>query len=178
MIVALAITKAIESAFITDGKLAWTGAAPAFFAFFVTIVPFYHGMNRHLEEAYIRRTPRAEGALLFDFVIFFTEASLLVAFAVSLSPDKQSFVFLGVLLFVDTLWALVSNWIHYSGLTLGIQQWAAVNAVTIALGVFVYATNAFPENSVVWLLLLLATVRTVLDYHLNWSFYFPQEAAA
>ena len=187
-IVALAVTDAIKATFVdkATGDLILVFPAgnvlPAFLAFLVTIVPFYHGMNRHLDECYIRRTPPAEGALLFDFIVFFIEASLLFAITASLRHENLvSFLFLGILLAVDTLWALVSNWIHYSGKAQGIQRWAAVNAATIASGVFLYAIVEGTGSSTIspaWLLLLLALVRSVLDYALNWTFYFPREAAA
>ena len=184
-IVALAVTDAIKATFVDKNAgtliLSWPAATllPAFLAFLVTIVPFYHGMNRHLDECYIRRTPPAEGALLFDFIVFFIEASLLFAITASLGrTDLISFVFLGILLTVDTVWALISNWIHYSGEAQGIKKWAAVNAATIAFGVFLVPISAAADLSTewqAWLLLALALVRSVLDYSLTWTFYFPQE---
>ena len=185
-IVALAVTDAIKATFVGgDGTLvlSWPAGAvlPAFLAFLVTIVPFYHGMNRHLDECYIRRAPPAEGALLFDFVVFFTEASLLFAITASLRHENLlSFVFLGVLLAVDIVWALISDWIHYSGKAQGIKQWAAVNAIIIVLAIFLYPVTeaaSFSTEVQAWLLLVVAVVRSVLDYTRNWSFYFPQEAA-
>ena len=187
-IVALAVTDAIRVTFLGGSQnptLRWPTATvfAAFLAFLVTIVPFYHGMNRHLEECYIRREPRAEGALLFDFVFFFVEASLLFAITASLrDPNLGSFFFLGILLFIDVVWATISNRIHYGQKAHGITTWTTVNLTMITVGAAIYFVAAKGAAlSAEWqasLLLVVAVLRSVLDYYFTWDFYFPKDAQA
>jgi len=66
----------------------WIGM-PAFVAFVVTLVPFWHGMNRHLDRSYLEKKqgPAEQGSLLIDFLIFFLEAILLFIAGSSLRHD-------------------------------------------------------------------------------------------
>jgi len=58
-------------------------------AFLVTLVPFFHGMNRHLDHCYLEKEPPVlHGALLFDFSIFFLEAGFLFAAAWSVRSTE------------------------------------------------------------------------------------------
>jgi hypothetical protein len=140
-------------------------------------------MNRHLEECYIRREPRAEGALLFDFVFFFVEASLLFAITASLrGPNLGSFFFLGILLLIDIVWATISDRIHYGGKAHGITKWIKVNLIMITVGAAIYFAPAtgvrISTEWQAWLLLVVAVLRSVLDYYFTWDFYFPKESRA
>ena len=183
VVIALAVGQAIQT-FLIDrpaGTLAAAavvlGRTPAFLALLAILVPFYHGMNRHLDAAYIERPQeqRAEAALLFDFVVFFFESCLLFAVAYSVGPGLAAFAFLGALLAVDVLWALVSHWIHYTRDKPGIFSWAAINAAAIVLGLFVGLTEYYSTTAKSWLLLVIAIARTVFDYWFYWQFYFPRD---
>lgn len=185
VVIALAIGQAIQTLLIdrSAGTLATPavvlGRTPAFLALLATLVPFYHGMNRHLDVAYIERSDaqRAEAALLFDFVIFFFESCLLFAVAYSVGPGLAAFGFLGALLAVDVLWALVSHWIHYTEDNPRVFSWSAINAAAIVLGLFVGLTEYYPPTAKSWLLLIIAIGRTVFDYWFYWPFYFPSDGA-
>ena len=110
VVIALAIGQAIQrlivlsggqQAFATpDEVVARPPAAAAFF----TIVPFYHGMNRHLDRCYVEAgggdANRLRGGLLLDFFIFFVEAALFFAIATSISAGFLPFILLGVLFLV------------------------------------------------------------------------------
>jgi hypothetical protein len=183
VVIALAIGQAIQT-FLIDrpaGTLAAAavvlGRTPAFLALLAILVPFYHGMNRHLDVVYIERPQeqRAEAALLFDFVVFFFESCLLFAVAYSVGPGLAAFAFLGTLLAVDVLWALASHWIHYTRDKQGIFSWAAINAAAIVLGLFVGLTEYYSTTAKGWLLLVVAIGRTVFDYWFYWQFYFPRD---
>src|SRR5437879_12191265 len=86
VVIALAISQAIQSllkeprgaADLSFERL--SSGLPAFIAFLVTLVPFWHGMNRHLDRCYLEKPNSiVQGALLLDFVTFFAEASFLFA---------------------------------------------------------------------------------------------------
>jgi hypothetical protein len=79
IIIGLALSEAIKTLIVKDAngqmelnfQTLWSGGA-AFLAFVVTLVPFWHGMNRHLDRAYLEKTGAVvEGALLLDFGAFF-----------------------------------------------------------------------------------------------------------
>ncbi len=181
VIVALAIGKAIQATFIdtSTGLFKFDSSLfnylPAFLTFVVTIVPFYHGMNRHLDKCYIENTERhVEGALLFDFLVFFFEASILFSFSTSIKSGLQSFLVLGVLLLVDIFWALISHWIHYRKFKPSVVRWSLINSGAIALGVFIYLNTSYTQGSKAFLLFVIAIIRSALDYGFLWRFYFPK----
>jgi hypothetical protein len=104
VVIALAIGQAIQTLLIdrTTGTLAVPGVVlgrtPAFLALLAILVPFYHGMNRHLDVAYIERADeqRAEAALLFDFVVFFSSPVSCSPSPTQLGPGWRPSPFLGL----------------------------------------------------------------------------------
>jgi hypothetical protein len=108
VVIALAISQSVQTLIkdpngstnlSLEGVVAGT---PSLVAFLFTLVPFWHGMNRHLDRCYLEKVEEiAQGALLFDFATFFVEASLLFAAGWSLRSGLASFYCLGLLLFVD-----------------------------------------------------------------------------
>src|SRR5438128_10205661 len=99
VVIALAIAQAIQS-LLKDpvrGTLLELSqilvGLPAFAALLVTLVPFWHGMNRHLDRCYLeKKSAVVQGALLLDFTTFFLEASLLFAAGWSLRSGIYSFI--------------------------------------------------------------------------------------
>jgi hypothetical protein len=183
VVIALAIGQAIET-LLLDRKTDVLASAsdvlartPIFFSFVLILVPFYHGMNRHLDACYIERPQgqRVEGALLFDFLVFFIESALLFAVANSVSPTIEGFIFLGLLLGVDVVWALVSHWIHYTGISPSILRWSTINGVVVALGLFIGLNSNYSDMAKGWLFLVLAASRSLADYLSCWEFYFPKD---
>jgi predicted membrane protein len=177
VIVALAIGQAIQT--ISGNPSEILSHLPGFLAFVAIVVPFYHGMNRHLDKCYIERTENVvQGALLFDFIVFFSLASLLFVFSTSIKTGLQSFVILGGLLVVDSVWALVSHWIHYRGFVPSILRWSVINSIILVAALFIYVLQVYDDGTKCWLLLVLAIIRTICDYKFCWNFYFPQQQSA
>ena len=122
MVVALAVGQAVQS-FVrnksTLSQLLSTQSAPAIaglLGFLVTLVPFYYGMNRHLDKTYLERGATARhGALLLDFFAFFVEALVLFFISWSIGTGVVTFLLLGILLALDVAWGAVSHLIHYAG---------------------------------------------------------------
>src|SRR5688572_18685246 len=86
VIIALAITETFKTAFNNTAMDTLVSdiiaQAPLLVAFFSVVVPFYHGMNRHLDVCYIyNENLHSQGALLFDFIIFCFESALLFLFS-------------------------------------------------------------------------------------------------
>lgn len=177
VVIALAIAQAIQSLLKSS-----TGAAdlnlsqllsgvPGFVAFLVTLVPFWHGMNRHLDRCYLEKDNSVvQGALLLDFGTFFVEAIFLFAAGWSLRSGIIPFVCLGLLLFTDMVWAFISHQIHFPGRKSHAVKWSAINITSIVVAILVVA---FPFQSKILVLMVIAVVRSLVDYWLCWNFYFP-----
>lgn len=184
VVIAFAVTKAIETVLFEpttktlNFEQLWINL-PTLIAFFVTIVPFYHGMHRHLSRTYIEETAssKRDGFLLLDFFVFFLEACILLIFASSLDSGVEAFKPLSALLIVDLVWAIVAHGIHYNEWKNSPWKWSVINFVTIVLLYVVIFSNLFNEGITrVWALTIIATCRTVVDYVFTWTFYFPSRA--
>lgn len=177
VVIALAIAQAIESLLkdpvrgtLLESSQVLNGV-PAFVALMFTLVPFWHGMNRHLDRCYIqKRTGVAHGALILDFATFFLEASLLFGAGWSLRSGIDTFIALGLLLSVDMIWAFVSHQVHFPGQKSHSKKWSIINLVTIAIAILI-VEFPFQEKNLV--LMVIAIMRSIVDYWLCWSFYFP-----
>ena len=154
---------------------------PAFISLFVVVVPFIHGMNRHLDECYLRRTNATvpSWALLSDFLTFFVESALIFATAATLKEPRLPFGFLGTLLLIDVIWALQTWIVHYRRMSMPIKKtplpWMLVNAVSLTIGLPLGLSMTDSDSVRPWALMGLAIARTVADYASSWSFYFPTE---
>jgi hypothetical protein len=192
VVVALAVTIAIQKLlFDSHGNLyPWHDPAtnryilldaivtrlPVLLAFVFSIVPFYHGMNRHLDRIYVERAVpvKKEGYLVADFLVFFVEACLLVAFASLVAERGYAFVVLMILLTLDAAWAFGTHGIHYGAIEPSTIRWGWINAVAVAMLLIIYFSNLFsPGTARNWALCGVATLRSVVDYLLCWRFYFP-----
>jgi hypothetical protein len=197
VVVALAIGQGIMALAIADRASNtfrdWSDLRtrlPGFLAFIVTLVPFFHGMNRHLDRYYLQtaesqppKTRAGPGVLLFDFFVFFAMSSLLFLVAMSVSEPIRAFMFLGALLVIDVWWGLLAHWIHRPGRKTQEQErgpaaWAAVNVVSLGLATLVVLTQAYSQEAKFWVLLVLAVARTAADYAVCWKVYFPPVDAA
>jgi hypothetical protein len=177
VVIALAIAQAVE-VLLKDparGVVLQCGqilvGLPAFVAFLVTLVPFWHGMNRHLDRCYLeKKTGVVQGALLADFATFFLEASLLFAAGWSLRSGIYSFIALGLLLLVDTIWSFISHKIHFPARKSHVGKWFAINLVAIVIAIILVAYPVEPRKII---LMVIAIIRSIVDYWLCWHFYFP-----
>jgi hypothetical protein len=149
---------------------------PAMLAFIVSIVPFYHGMNRHLDRTYIEKDVAAtkEGYLVIDFFIFFIESCILVTLASLVSSGDKLFLVLGVLLIVDAVWCFATHGIHYGSVTPSTITWGWINLIAFVALLVVYFLQLFPAGATrSWILAIVACCRTIADYKTCWKFYFP-----
>jgi hypothetical protein len=146
VVIALAISQAIQSLLkgpngAADFSLGeFASGLPAFIAFLVTLVPFWHGMNRHLDRCYLEKESAVvQGALLLDFATFCIEASFLFAAGWSLRAGIQTFNYLGFLLLVDMVWAFISHQIHFPGKKSHAVRWSTINIIAMGLAVLIVA---------------------------------------
>ncbi len=178
VVIALAIAVAIQSLLKDPAGMLLARSQilvglPAFVAFLVTLVPFWHGMNRHLDRCYLeKKTAVVQGALLFDFVTFFLEASLLFAAGWSLRSGIYSFAALGGMLLTDSLWGFISHQIHFPGQKSHVRRWSAINLVAIVVAILIVD---YPFQHKILVLMVVAVMRSIVDYGLCWDFYFPSQ---
>jgi len=178
VIIALAISQSITKTFsIEDGKIIsedFVRSLPTLVSFFAFVVPFYHGMNRHLDNCYVQKVGKMiQGALLFDFFIFCVESSLLFAFTQTLPQELKGFVLIALMLIVDMFWGFISHWIHYKEYTPSIRRWSVINFITLVIGIVIYSINILDNKPLI--LMLLSLLRLMADYYFCWRFYFPIE---
>lgn len=147
---------------------------PIALAFFVTIIPFHQGMNRHLDFHYIENSdPKAGTGLLLDFFFFMAEGGIFFAIASSIRQPQQAFLFFGLLLLCDIAWALIARIVHRTNQDRPLAKWPGINAIAFFVGLLILALNFVGSESKAWLLLALAIGRTWFDYKYSWDFYFP-----
>ena len=188
VVTALALTTAITSLIDQTAQIpVKVTVFPYFVAYFVTLVPFYHGALCHLDKAYLgvlQTTPKA-GALLVDWVLLFVESCVLLGLALLIQTPQSFFHGLLALLLFDAAWAFGAH-LAFSperrGLTVE-AKWAIINFVTsvLLIGILVFLDSLDPAQKPVesyrWLIIVSLTVaRTVADYAWCWSGYFPPDS--
>jgi hypothetical protein len=172
IVIALAVAEALRR-FLLDRQsgevlVQWSDW-PAFAAFLATVIPFFHGMNRHLEETYTLnpRPKEPKAALLFDFVFFFGEACLLFSLAAMVREGEAFFKLLVLLLFVDVAWAMIVWLIH----RVPIWKWGIINLLAAIVILGTLNQQIFEDTLVV--VAVIACLRTLADYVFCWPVYFP-----
>jgi hypothetical protein len=151
---------------------------PAMLAFVVSIVPFYHGMDRHLDRTYVEKVVPSskEACIVLDFFIFFIESCILVALASLAGSGNHLFLMLAVLLAVDAIWAFLTHTIHYRSAASSEIIWSRINVAAVIILLPVYFLPVFPDGTArSWILAIVAIIRTIFDYIFCWKFYFPPE---
>ncbi len=143
-----------------------------FLVLFVTLIPFYHGAFRHMDEVYIFAEPPDKrpgaGVLLADYLLLMCEAGLLVWLAIRISDPvtfRNGFL---LLLSVDVTWAIVT-W-RFTSEKKGALKWGLLNLGVIGL---LGLSFLCPSPISARYLLLIAVFRSVLDYWLSHKLYFP-----
>ena len=136
----------------------------------LTIVPFYHGANRHLDETYLFHTDgETRGSILLDFVVLFAEGVLFVMMAMSVLAPSTFFNLLLVLLGTDIIWAVITMLLQRTVKSL--LKWSLTNFLALLLLFVTFHTPILPDDQRVLVLMWIAVGRTAADYGLNWQFY-------
>lgn len=181
IIIGLALSEAIKTLIVKDsaGQMdlrfatIWSGGAP-FVAFVVTLVPFWHGMNRHLDRSYLEKVEGVvEGALLLDFGTFFLESGLFLIAGWGLRSGFVTYYCLMAVFVLDIVWGGISHLIHFRGAKSHAISWSVINiiAIVLMLGVLTFPFSPKPP-----VLTVIAVLRTLADYWNGRNFYFPKQA--
>jgi hypothetical protein len=172
VIIALAVSEGLKRTFLAaSGDTVNPSRLALLLALIATVVPFIHGMNRHMDELIAKPTnPKRLTFLVLDFCAFLIASCLIFLIAVSVSHPKTFIRVLVLLLAFDVVWAL-ATWFITRGVAL---RWAAINIVAMIL--LLLAENFFPsEPELLIITPLLAVSRTAADYIFCSQFYFPRE---
>lgn len=157
-----------------EGVNFFLNVVPIALSFFVTLIPFHQGMNRHLDFHYLENPDAdAKRGLLLDFFFFMFEGGAFFAIASSIRQPTQAYIFFGVLLFIDIIWALLAKLVHRSGKDRPLTKWPGINFLTLVFGFLILGLNFVGPEWKAWLLFMILTGRTILDYKFSWNFYFP-----
>lgn len=187
VVVSLAVTQGLKGVMELYGDHRPTTTHPPTTYWFmlgtliVTIIPFYHGANRYLDATYVTEERRAKHwALVVDFFALFLEGVLFFALASLIGKTVPFLILLAVLFAFDIIWVGVTR---LTGEDTpegdrGYRCWALVNLIAVFV-VLLIGLSRVPEF---WhyeaapelILLLVAVVRSYLDYHLAWHFYYPR----
>lgn len=187
VIIALGISDAIETllktADSTAGEISFAQVRTglwAFIAFLVTVVPFWQGMNRHLDRCYLEKKAGVKQAvLLLDLGIFLVEAILLFGAGLSIKSGIATFYWLAALLSIDMVWAIGSHYIHSRGTTPHSLKWCLINLCAILAAVLTIVFSCKRADLVLsqhlpFILMVIALSRTIADYTFCLDFYFPK----
>jgi hypothetical protein len=145
----------------------------------VTIVPFFHGANRHFDATYVTGEHQAKsGALMIDFIMLFFEGLLLFVAAMSVGKAAHFYTLLSGLLVYDAVWVGFTR-LFVTDAAQKYWPWALVNLIAAAaILVSVWSNllgNAFWSNEPACniAVFLIVVCRTVFDYYMAWDFYYP-----
>lgn len=188
IVIAIALTSALskligilEGAPTAPDRLQAIALAAAFLS---TIVPFYHGMERHLYDTHRVLPELGKGGrpfpLLADIFVFIIEGSILFAMGRNLDNTANFLMLWSMLLVVDVVWSFAvwhvqrgkrPAWILNNVAWL-ILAWVAWFSLPLVLSDFGFAASEF-----LWLIPVFIAVieisRSIADYWMNWRFYFP-----
>lgn len=157
----------------------------------VTIIRFYHGNMRHLDEVFIhpisnnsssmsvKAHPRIE-KMAVDFISILLEGLLFGALSFYFSICRYFFGLFILLLGIDVVWFLIvfastlpSNQASFQ-IFKHQRNWLLINVITLIAFLIVYASTENIEQTLrYYIFLTILFSNTFFDYAFNWRFYFP-----
>jgi hypothetical protein len=180
VVVALSLTLAAERLFPVgnEGPDSRRRGFVLAIALLVTLIPFYHGALRHLDELYGRGTGQAAHSfsVLVDFLLLFLESCVFLAMGASITQESDVFAWLFfALLTLDVAWAYVTTtFLVAPPQRAAPTTWLKVN---LAFGLVLLASLVLltvgwaPSEAWPYLVLVVALARTATDYAFSWRFY-------
>lgn len=149
-----------------------------FFIIFVsTVIRFAHGAMRHFDHYYVEEHHHVQwkGQPLWDLVILVWDGFVFFLLAFTLRDQNQFIFWYLILLLSDTVWILGIFLCDIKQAFRGTElKWMIANAVVLlSTGVPWYWL--LHQSSPLWLLIIFfvgVAAHTVMDYGLNWEFYF------
>lgn len=149
-----------------------------FCAFFVTIVPFYHGASVYLLRNYKHGNPSPNrGAPLVDFIILAAEGVIFYAIAASINTIESFIEWLGLLFSLDIAWIgltyLKATGVEPNDRVQAPKWWAILDVAMIVFLICISGFDASLWTQIYYLILAAAVIRTFLDYLTSYDYFFP-----
>jgi Nucleoside 2-deoxyribosyltransferase len=176
------ITSGHYSHIVPLGKLGMENIAFAAILM-ANVVRFYHGNVRHLDAAYgsesvLRaasgRHMEPRGGLGVDFLVIFTQSVLFSVTSFYILAHVTYVSLFIVLLGFDIIWAVYSEPSHADRTASPQRMWLLNNLGAITALVVCFLL--YKAHHRIWALdaaVGVLAVTTILDFALNWGFYFP-----
>jgi hypothetical protein len=178
VVVAIALSLAVDRLLPVSALEARARGVALTIALLVTLVPFYHGALRHLDEQYGHRTDGAahQFSVLVDFVVLFLESFVFLALAVSIARPAAFAGFFVALLALDVAWAyLTTRYLVAEPEQPAQQTWLVLNlacaSVLLVVLVVLYGDAWQSPTVLASVVCVTAILRTAFDYGLSWRFY-------
>lgn len=178
VVVAIALSLAVDRLLPASAPDVRARGVALTIALLVTLVPFYHGALRHLDEQYGNGTDGAahQFSVLVDFVVLFLESFVFLALAVSIGRPTFFAWFYFALLVLDVAWAhLTMRYLAAQPEQPTQKTWLVLNLVcaTVLLVVLVVLYGDAWQSPTVLasVVCVIAIVRTAFDYGRCWRFY-------
>lgn len=185
VIIGVALSLAVVK--LVDGgaglKTATIPSVLLFAAFVATLLPFYHGALRHIDDAYIESEGAniKDGALVVDLILLFIHGIVFVVLALLIGhPDEFAWV-LVALLFVDVLWGVFAHFAVSTSSGLSAElKWLVINVIAVfLLALYLVTHNVhFVDTAgtmpLVVVIVSVCVVRSTIDYLWCAKFYFPK----
>jgi len=175
IVVGMALVTAIGNMFVRSAvgessiqweRLIW------FSAFFITMLPFYHGALRYLDETYaLCETAPKKLFLVIDYLLLMSEACLIVVLALAISNPTTFVTIFFVLLLVDIIWAIASYFATDAG-NKTTTLWLVINFVAAVIWLILRFTPTLKDISP-YDFVGLAWLRSIVDYALCWKVFIP-----
>lgn len=159
------------------------GSVLLFAAFVATLLPFYHGALRHLDDAYLenKSTHIKDGALIVDFLLLFFHAMVFVVLALLIHRPSDFAWLLIAVLAIDVIWAIFAHFASSAAPPGGAEaKWGIINFVFVGVastylvnqGIY-FGTGSPDDAKAAMAVFVFAAIRTVADYAWCRRFYFP-----
>jgi hypothetical protein len=185
------VLKFLEDFSISQWSADQLTQALLFIAFVSTIVPFYHGMERHLFETHVARNDINWGHdgrpsnILMDIFAFMFMGALLLSMGRRIDAPTIFFQTWPALLALDIVWSLLV-WQYQKGAK---PIWAWNNLRWLVFAWILWYGTPWLFGRLAWqvswmpvvqtgAVAVIEILRSIFDYKIHWHFYFPGERTA
>jgi hypothetical protein len=187
VVIGVALSLAVASLIKQEVGLASITAPSAFlfFAFVVTLFPFYHGALRHLDDAYVENKSDhiKDGALIFDFLLLFFHGLVFVVLSQLISKPIDFACAITGLLLVDVVWGAFAYFASSSKNDFAAEgKWTIINLIFVLIAAcYLYPNGLYPGSDVTepkGIAIYVAAaclIRSLVDYIWGSKFYFPPD---
>ncbi|HEY6251864.1 MAG TPA: hypothetical protein VI685_18045 [Candidatus Angelobacter sp.] len=175
-VLALALYEAIRGVAETHDVLRTLQFRFFLLAFCATLIPFYHGLMRYFDDSYLSDAPEPKPAsFMFDYLLFCVLGGLLVWMGAIFGTGFDGDYFIRVyaaLLAMDVVWGFMTHFLTNNFKK--VKYWLWLNFGVLVVIALLWAISHPFQGYQITVFLIIAPVRSILDYAWNWDMYFPK----